>query len=246
MPPHVVVQMGHVGRTTGSTGTHREQEFTSALGPLVARKLTNRGFRVTLIDAVTGANDSVPTHADAFIALHGDGSSDPARRGASVGFPDDTHSAELAWAWKNAHSRSYPGPWHRDNYTPALRGYYMWRRTSHIKYRFLAEHGTLTNRADERWLFSNLSSCATAHAIAVTQVLASPVSVPEPKDPFMADIVLDLDDCKDIAANQYKAANRTVDTNAVDRYWGPIIALADDPKSATNALRHELGLNPLP
>lgn len=235
--PHIVVQMGHAGRTTGSTGTHREQEFTTSLGPIVANQLTQRGYHVSLIDAVTGAYDSVPRRADAFISLHGDGSSDPARRGASVGFPDDIHSAEFAWAWKSVHSRSYPGPWHRDNYTSALRGYYMWKRTTHIKYRFLAEHGTLTNRADEKWLFDNLTTCAMAHVVAVSRVL--PITTPSP-----VPLAESEDEMWEYIQHCYKESGRERDTKGQRGWFRVLNGVPPGPerKGHMDYMESQLGL----
>ena len=176
----VVVQAGHCHRRAGATGTHREQEFTWALGRRLRDLLAEHGHVVTLI----GADDPVPT-SDAFVALHTDGSSNPRRRGASVGYPDAA-GARLAAAWKRAHQRhGYPGGFLRDNYTPALRGYYGFRK-SRAPVRFLAEHGTTTNRADELWLFSHLEQCAQAHLDAVNSLFPPPID-PEDDDMKLSD-----------------------------------------------------------
>lgn len=177
----VVLQLGHVPRTRGATGTLREQEFVRALGPLIAQRLRAHGYRVFVI----GADDAVP-RSDAFIALHTDGSSNPARRGASVGYPDSP-GAHLAAAWKRAHQRlGYPGGWLRDNYTAALSGYYGFRRSA-APFRFLAEHGTTTNPDDEQWLFDNLDACARAHVDAINEVFGPP-PLPAPSDEWEFDV----------------------------------------------------------
>jgi hypothetical protein len=170
----VVVQAGHCHRTRGATGTHREQEFTWALGRRLRDALAAAGHTATLV----GADDRVPP-SDVFVALHTDGSGNPRRRGASVGYPDDAGRA-LARAWKLEHQRGgFPGGFLADNYTAALRGYYGFRK-SRAPVRFLAEHGTTTNRDDERWLFDHLEQCAAAHVRAIGLLYPT---VPLPADP---------------------------------------------------------------
>lgn len=169
----VVVQMGHVPRKSGATGTHREQEFTRAVGPLLRWTLAERGHHVHLI----GADDPVPA-SDVFIALHTDGSTNPARRGASVGYPDDA-GGQLASAWKRAHQRhGYPAGFLRDNYTEGLRQYYGFGRST-ARWRFLAEHGTTTNTDDAQWLFNHLEQVVAAHVDAVGEVVGHPATPPQ-------------------------------------------------------------------
>lgn len=164
----IVLQMGHVPRRSGATGTVREQEFAKALAPRIASRLSFRGHVVHVI----GADSDVPS-SDVFVALHTDGSTSRSRRGASVGYPD-LNGARLAAAWKAAHqSVGYPGGFLPDNYTAALSGYYGFRK-SRAKYRFLAEHGHTTHADDQAWLFANLDACADAHVRAIGVVLGHP------------------------------------------------------------------------
>ncbi len=166
----VTIQMGHVPRTSGATGTHREQEFAKALAPRIAAVLRSLGHTVDVID-----HDGPYPPADAFTALHTDGSVNKAVRGASVGYPDDK-GGRLAAAWKRAHQRrGYGGGFKPDNYTTNLRRYYGFRHTK-APYRFLAEHGHTTNPLDENWLFANLDSVAAAHAEAIGEVLGHPIT----------------------------------------------------------------------
>lgn len=170
----VVIQAGHCHRKTGATGTRREQEFAWAVGTRLVQRLAALGHKATLI----GADSAVP-RSDVFVALHTDGSTNPSRRGASVGYPD-SDGARLAAAWKRAHQRhGFPGGFLNDNYTAALRGYYGFGRSS-APIRFLAEHGTTTNRDDERWLFANLDRCVAAHVDAIGEVVGHPRPAPAP------------------------------------------------------------------
>jgi peptidoglycan hydrolase-like protein with peptidoglycan-binding domain len=162
----VTIQMGHVPRTKGRTGTHREQEFAREVAPRVQARLEAAGVEVRVI----GADDAVPG-GDVFVALHTDGSTNADRRGASVGYPDGNGEV-LAAAWKRRHqAHGYPAGFHGDNYTDALRGYYGFGKARGHRLRFLAEHGTTTNADDEAWLFGHLDECATAHAEAILEVL---------------------------------------------------------------------------
>lgn len=165
----VVVQMGHVPRTTGATGTYREQEFVKALAPRIKTVLETLGHTVYVIDY-----DGPYPPGDAFVALHCDGSLNKAVRGGSVGY-QTADGQRLAAAWKRAHQRrGYTGGFKPDNYTRDLAGYYGFGYAK-CRYEFLAEHGHTTNPIDEAWLFANLDSCAAAHAEAIGEVLGHPI-----------------------------------------------------------------------
>jgi hypothetical protein len=175
----IVLQMGHVARTSGFTGTWREQEFARAVAGRTVPLLTASGHDVKVI----GADDAIPA-CDVFIALHTDGATDKKRRGCSVGYPsDDPNSSHgrLARAWLASHQlHGYPGGALRDNYTPALRSYYGFGKVN-ARYEFLAEHGTTTNDEDEAWLFANLDKCAQAHVDAIGAVLGHPIPALPPR-----------------------------------------------------------------
>jgi hypothetical protein len=160
----VVVQMGHVPRTKGATGTsgHRgsEQEFARQVGVRLAERLDRQGRTVYLI----GADDPIPK-SDVFVALHQDGSANPKARGASIGFPPSSkESAQFGAIFKRLYAvAGWPGGFRPDNYTQALRTYYAWRRTN-APVRLLVEHGFATNRADADWMWDNLDVIAGVHA----------------------------------------------------------------------------------
>lgn len=171
----IVVQMGHVPRTTGATGTWREQELTRLLGKKLRALLVDAGHKVHLM----GADDAVPvSRGDVFVALHGDsgnatfaGPGRSTRRGASVGFPAGD-SGRMGRAWKKAYAaEGWPGGFLADNNTPAMREYYMWARTGGFNHRYLAEQATLTNSKDEAWIFAHIHEAAVAHVKAIRKVL---------------------------------------------------------------------------
>lgn len=180
----IVIQMGHVARTSGATGTHREQEFTRTVGPHLKTALQDKGHTVILI----GADSTVPK-SDVFIALHTDGNVNRSIRGASVGYPSNdpgSHHGRLAQAWKRHHQAlGFPGGFHKDNYTQGLRFYYGFGKSS-SKWKFLAEHGTTTNAEDEAWLFANIDKCVQAHVNAIGEIVGHPggqVTPPVPVTP---------------------------------------------------------------
>jgi hypothetical protein len=170
--------MGHVARTSGATGTHREQEFTRTLGPKLKTALQDKGHTVVLI----GADSAVPK-SDVFIALHTDGNLNRSIRGGSVGYPSNdpnSPSGQLARAWKRWHEAGgYSGGFHPDNYTQGLRFYYGFGKSS-SKWKFLAEHGTTTNTEDEAWLFSHMAECVAAHVNAIGEIVGHPGQITPP------------------------------------------------------------------
>lgn len=164
----VVIQLGHVARTTGATGTTWEQQAAREIAARLDPALRDRGHTVKVI----GADDPVPA-SEVFVALHCDGATDTARRGASVGYPDDD-GGRLACAWKRAHQRAgYTGGFHADNYTANLHRYYGFRKST-ARFRFLAEHATTTCAADLDWLKANLDAVAAAHVAAIGEVCGHP------------------------------------------------------------------------
>jgi nucleoid-associated protein YgaU len=175
----VVVQMGHVPRTSGRTGTWREQELTRKLGRALRAQLIEAGHKAHLM----GADDALPVpKGDVFVALHGDsgnaavaGHGKSTRRGASVGFPEsDRSDRRLAMEWKRQHAKAgFPGGFLPDNNTANLREYYMWERTGAFTHRYLAEHATLTNSADEEWIFAHIQQSAAAHVRAIARIVGS-------------------------------------------------------------------------
>ena len=165
-----VVQMGHVPRTSGSTGTsgHRgtEQEFARR----VAAEIQARYPSVIVI----GADDPCPP-CDVFTSLHQDGSTNPRARGASIGFPPGSReSAEFGATFKALYAfAGWPDGFRRDNYTSALSGYYMWDRVTAPR-RLLVEHGFATNREDDDWMWDNIGRIADVHVAAFRSVFPAP------------------------------------------------------------------------
>lgn len=143
----VVCQMGHVGRTSGATGTAGEQKFTAECGQRVALRVGKLGHIVHLLKA------DVPLamyEGDLFVAIHADGASNREVHGASVGYrtPEGRTFAE---SWRRHYIQNgWTGGFKGDNYTAALAGYYGVRNAVNQGNRraFILEAGFLSNLPD--------------------------------------------------------------------------------------------------
>lgn len=153
----IVVQAGHYPRKSGATGTGgldgdpTEQEFTIAAGHACVWKLRDAGHTCNLIFADVPTDDY---RGDAFVAIHCDGSTSRAARGASVGYRTDEGRDFAARFKRQYQAAGWSGGWRPDNYTAALAGYYGTRHAVSVGNRraFIAEAGFLTNPSDEALL----------------------------------------------------------------------------------------------
>lgn len=146
---YLVVQLGHCYRTRGATGTAGEQEFATAVGKACIALIHGRGgWHVRLILADDHDRDHL--HADAFVAIHADGSTNPNARGASVGYQTNAGRA-FGHAWKRCYqARKWTGGFRGDNYTDALAQYYGVREAveAGTAAAIIIEAGFLTNPGD--------------------------------------------------------------------------------------------------
>lgn len=177
----IVIQAGHYPRKTGPTGTGgldgdpTEQEFNIAAAQACAHALADVGHEGQVIWADV---DQGAYQGDAFVAIHCDGSTSSAARGASIGYRT-TEGQRFGAAWKRAYQAAgWAGGWRPDNYTKALAGYYGTKRAVDAGNRtaFIAESGFLTNPQDEAQLSlpQGPQRFATALAAAVVELFGSP------------------------------------------------------------------------
>lgn len=161
--PTLIVQQGHCYRRTGATGTEGEQQYATLVADACRRLLHGRGgwtVRPTLADV----NDY---RADAFVAVHCDGSLNPTARGASVGYRTPEGQA-LGQSWKRAYAaRGWAGGFRPDNYTAALSGYYGTRNAvaAGTRRAVILECGFLTSPDDRALLTGSLGPARVALAI---------------------------------------------------------------------------------
>jgi N-acetylmuramoyl-L-alanine amidase len=150
--PTLIVQQGHCYRTSGATGTNGEQQYATAVAAACIRLLDGRGgwrVRPTLADENY-------YRADAFVAIHCDGATSTAARGASVGYRTP-EGQDFAHAWQRAYARRGWTGFRPDNYTDALHGYYGVRNAiaAGTRRAFIAECGFLTSPADRAALWGS-------------------------------------------------------------------------------------------
>lgn len=174
----VCLQMGHVARKKGGTGTtgHRgsEQDFVKVIGPKIQAQLISYGLTCALI----GADDKRPS-ASVFLALHQDGSPSPSARGASVGYPVHGDGETLAKIWKARYTMAgWPNGFRPDNYTIGLHWYYAfgglrrwWWKKARFDSAFLIEHGFATTVSEENWMWDHTDQIVDADASAIAQFL---------------------------------------------------------------------------
>lgn len=171
----LVVQMGHSGRTSGATGAPGEMAFTEAVGAACVRLLNQGGWSVRAIPADPAAS---AYRGDAFVAVHADGSTNPAIRGASVGY-QTAQGGDLAHAWMAAYARrGFTGPWHPDNYTVNLAQYYGVRTAVQEGNRAacIIEAGTITNAEDRALMDPDRVALAIGDALGITYYQESDMS----------------------------------------------------------------------
>lgn len=170
--PLLILQRGHVPRTTGATGTEGEQVMTLSVAALVKAHIPP-GWTLRIVDA--DEPDERYRGGDAFVAVHGDGSTNRTIRGASVGYRNAQGSA-LAQRWKTAYDAAgWPGGWHNDNYTTGLAGYYGVREavSNGTPNAFILEVGMMTNPQDRAWIDAH-------HAVIAATIWEAVAGVQQP------------------------------------------------------------------
>lgn len=174
------LQMGHTGRppSPGSVGTDGEQDLTRRIGAAVAAGLNRDAWHVRVMLADPGA--AAYRGLDAFVAVHGDGSLSPLRRGASLGFQTD-EGRELATAIRAAYTaHEWPGGWNPNNYTQNLAQYYGVRAAvaAGCKRAVIWEVGTLTNQHDRAILSASSGVARIVGTLAAALGIGTPAPGP--------------------------------------------------------------------
>ena len=167
-PLDLLLQLGHVGRTTGSTGTKGEQAFNKELGAEMDKllKLTNLKYRIMGADNWSKPS---PDKATIFLALHADGSTNVNARGFSFGFKPNSNEV-----FKETLAKSYGQLCgfnrRKDNYTIGLTKYYGYKHVD-CKYVNIIEHGFLSNKIEHDWLVSHIKDIAKNHVDTIVSFL---------------------------------------------------------------------------
>lgn len=189
-PASVGLQVGHwkneelpdeLERLRGSTGSagggKSEWEVNLSIAEATAEILENHGVDVEILPA------TIPPKfwADAFIAIHADGSTDPAKSGYKVASPRRDFSGKAASLVSSIEStyENQTGLIRDPNVTPNMRGYYAfaWWRYDHAVHPMSAsaivETGFLTNPSDRRLIVNNPQAAAQGLAEGILDFLES-------------------------------------------------------------------------
>ena len=160
----LIVQMGHVGRTTGATGARGEMAFNKSLGEAINHIFVaeHPDIRFRLMKADNWYKPE-PNLTKLFFSIHADGSSNPLARGFSVGYPPDSDNAFAEYVVE-AYDILTDFPQRPDNYTNGLKFYYAWRN-NHVKanYYCLLEHGFMSNAYESDWIKQHVVRIARSH-----------------------------------------------------------------------------------
>lgn len=187
-PPRVGLQVGHLnndevpeelkvlrGNTGATGGGYTEAQINQVIAEKTADILRSEGIIVDVLPA------TVPPQywADAFIAIHADGSTNKAVSGFKIAGPwrDLTgNSHDLVKSLENSY-RSTTKMRQDDNITSNMRGYYAfsWWRYDHAIHPMttaaIVETGFLTNASDRRLIAENPEVSAQAIAAGVIDYL---------------------------------------------------------------------------
>ena len=166
----VLIQAGHVGRTTGNIGSiHNglvESQWNERVAIRVEDILKKKGI---IVDRV-GAH--IPTTSAVIaVAIHFDGAKKSCVTGASIGHDGSTESKILAKHWRKEYGKFFPFKWHKDNFTKNLSHYYGFSKVTTTKGFLVLELGEITCKKQTDWLEPRLGDVASKIAYFIIKEL---------------------------------------------------------------------------
>lgn len=166
----VLIQAGHVGRTTGNIGSiHNglvESKWNERVAIRVEDILTKKGIMVDRVGA------KIPkTNAIIAVAIHFDGSKTACLTGASIGHDGSKGSQLLAQNWRKEYEKFFPFKWHSDNFTKNLSHYYGFSKVTTSKGFLVLELGEITCKKQTDWLEPRLGEVAAKIAYFIIKEL---------------------------------------------------------------------------
>jgi len=166
----LIIQMGHVGRTTGATGTAGEQVFNKAIGQALLLEFGNDPYEIHLMGADNWEKPE-PNFANLFFAIHADGSLNTSARGCSVGYPVPSNP-RFAQEIQSAYMLLSGFAKRPDNYTIGMKKYYAWSQNHVVaNYYALLEHGFFTNPIERQWMTTHVNEIAKCHYNTIVKFL---------------------------------------------------------------------------
>ncbi len=166
----VLIQAGHVGRTTGNIGSIYKGLKESEWNERVAMRVEDILKKHEIIVDRVGAK--IPkTNAVIAIAIHFDGSEKECVTGASIGHDGSKASKLLAKRWRAEYEKFFPFKWHSDNFTKNLSDYYGFSRVTTSKGFLVLELGEITCEEQTAWLEPRLGEVAAKIAYFIIKEL---------------------------------------------------------------------------
>lgn len=170
MKTTVLIQAGHVGRTTGNIGSiHnglRESEWNERVAIRIEDILKKNGIIVDRVGA-----DIPVANAEIAISIHFDGSESQCATGASIGHDGSKGSQLLAKNWRREYEAFFPYKWHADNFTKNLSQYYGFSKVTTSKGFLVLELGEITCKEQTDWLEPRLGEVAAKVAYFIIKEL---------------------------------------------------------------------------
>lgn len=164
----VIIQMGHVPRTSGATGTAGEQAINKSIGMVMETLLKQTHIKYRIMGADNWEKPE-PNKSTIFLALHCDGSTSPDARGFSMGYKPGSNQDFKEWL-ATAYGKLSGFTRRKDNYTTGMSKYYGWKHID-ATYPVLIEHGFLTNQVERDWIKSHIAEIAKSHVDVIVKTI---------------------------------------------------------------------------
>jgi len=182
----ILIQAGHKGRTSGTTGAPEEKKWTSEIVPKIAEKIRTKGFEVSECNADPTDTD-IAGDWDLFLAMHYDADvyND---RGGFVDYPDPSvddvneESKRIAGEIEKTYFPITGIPNHPERSNRNTKFYYMWSRMSSKTPCVILEAGVgYRTPEDHRTLWFEQEKVVDGIVKGIVNALGEQNPEPEPK-----------------------------------------------------------------
>lgn len=185
----ILIQAGHKGRTSGSTGAPGEQKWTSEIVPKIAQILRDNGFNVGECNA-DPTNADIAGDWDLFLSVHYDADMYD-DRGGFIDTPDPSvdfatkESNRIAEEMRKVYFDRTGIPNRPNRSNRNTKYYYMWKRMSAKTPCVIIEAGVgWRTPEDHKTLHFEQDKVASAIAEGIINALGEPKPQPEPCEEY--------------------------------------------------------------
>ena len=211
--PKIIIQAGHEGRTSGSTGAPNEQSFNVDVSNQVAEQLVSFGFEVRRVNADPKASE-ISGDWDLFLSIHYDADV-YGKGGYFVDFPEPSTdgATDRSQAICGALSESYGAITgivnHPERSNKNTRYYYMWKSISAKTPCVLIECGVGMHVPDDHAIL-HMNRPLVVRGIVEGLKKAFNIQTQQPpiSDPHLAEILKLNEKIRDLETNQKDLAER--------------------------------------